>query len=87
MGKETQQGGKMTYTVKLTPDLRNLGTEGSLDTAVVNGVSIQRTVYLDVYNGTNRKIVAAKDGETFNDTMQTLVDLENSGHNFILLVD
>lgn len=86
MGKDPQ-GGKMTYTVKLTPDLRNLATEGSLDTAVVNGVSIQRTVYLDVYNGLNRKIVEARDGESFNDTMQTLVDLENSGHKFILLVD
>jgi hypothetical protein len=74
----------MSYTVKLTPDLRNLGTEASLDTSVVNGVSIQRTVYLDVYNGTNRKIVQLRDGATFDDTMQTLVDLENSGHKFIL---
>lgn len=74
----------MSYTVKLTPDLRNLGTEGSLDTSVVNGVSIQRTVYLDVYNGTDRKIVQVRDGATFDDTMQTLVDLENSGHKFII---
>ena len=74
----------MSYTVKLTPDLRNLGTEGSLDTSVVNGVSIQRTVYLDVYNGADRKIVQVRDGATFDDTMQTLADLENSGHKFIL---
>ena len=74
----------MSYTVKLTPDLRNLGTEGSLDTSVVNGVSIQRTVYLDVYNGADRKIVQVRDWATFDDTMQTLADLENSGHKFIL---
>ena len=74
----------MSYTVKLTPDLRNLGTEGSLDTSVVNGVSIQRTVYLDVYNGTDRKIVQVRDGATFDDVMQTLADLENSGHKFII---
>jgi hypothetical protein len=84
MGKNPQ-GGKMTYIVKLTPDLRNLATEGSLDTAVVAGNSIQRTVYLDVYNGTDRKIVEAKDGDSFDDTMQTLADLENSGHKFILV--
>jgi len=84
MGKDPQ-GGKMVYTVKLTPDLRNLATEGSLDTAVVAGVSIQRTVYLDVYNGTDRKIVSVKDGGTFDDVMQNLEDLENSGHKFIIL--
>lgn len=74
----------MTFTVKLTPDLRNVDTEGSMDTAVVDGFSLQRTVYLDVYNGMNRKVVQVRDGGTFNDTMQTLVDLENSGHKFIL---
>ena len=74
----------MTYTVKLTPSLRNLGTEGSLDTAVVGGKSIQRGVYLDVYNNTDRKIVQVLDGSVFNDTMQTLTDLQNSGHKFII---
>jgi hypothetical protein len=32
------------YTVKLNPNLRNLGTEGSLDTSILNGVSLQRTI-------------------------------------------
>jgi hypothetical protein len=32
------------HLVKLTPDLRNLGTEGSLDTSILNGVSLQRTM-------------------------------------------
>jgi hypothetical protein len=84
MGEDNHKEVKMTFTVKLTPDLRNVDTEGSMDTAVVDGFSLQRTVYLDVYNGMNRKVVQVRDGGTFNDTMQTLVDLENSGHKFIL---
>lgn len=59
------------YQVQLTPQLVNLGTEGSLDTAVVNGHSIQRTmVDIDVVNGTNRKKVGRlSDGNTFNDVV------------------
>jgi hypothetical protein len=68
------------YQIKITPSLVNATTEGSLDTALVNGVSIQRTAFVEVYNGTNRKIVAAVDGGTFNDTMQTLL----TAHNFII---
>mgnify|MGYP003418398137 CR=1 FL=1 len=60
-----------SYRLKLTPDLVNLGTEGSLDTSVSGGVSYQRTGYIDVYNSTNRKIVEVADGETFTDTMVT----------------
>jgi hypothetical protein len=51
------------YSLKLTPDLVNPGSEGSLDTSLVNGVSIQRTAnmleVLDL-NG-NRKVVSLKD--------------------------
>ena len=61
-----------TYTLKLTPTIRPLGTEGNLDTAVVNGASIQRTGFIEVPNGTTRKIVAVKDGVTFDDVMQTI---------------
>lgn len=64
-----------TYTFSVTPDLRNMSTEGGLDTSLLNGLSIQRTGYLEVYNGTDRKIVVVNDGEEFNDTMQTLEDL------------
>lgn len=64
-----------TYTLVLTPELRNLATEGSLDTSLLNGVSLQRTGYIEVYNGSNRKIVEVMDGESFNDTMQTLSSL------------
>jgi hypothetical protein len=63
-----------TYTLKLTPDLRNLSTEGGLDTSVSSGVSAQRTGYIEVNSGNNRKIVEVKDGETFTDTMQTITD-------------
>jgi hypothetical protein len=69
-----------TYTLKLTPDLRNLSTEGGLDTSVSltgvgnSGVSAQRTGYIEVNSGSNRKIVEVKDGETFTDTMQTITN-------------
>jgi nitrate reductase NapAB chaperone NapD len=42
---------------------------------LLNGVSLQRTGYLEVYNSSNRKIVVVNDGETFNDTMETLSSL------------
>lgn len=72
-----------TYTLDLSPALVNMSTEGGLDTAILNGNSLQRTAYLEVYNNNDRKIVAVRDGGTFTDTMQTITDLSNSGHNFI----
>jgi hypothetical protein len=56
-----------TFTVGLTPALRNLATEGSLDTAVVNGVSIQRTVNM-ITVGDDKIVVNVVDGGSFNDT-------------------
>ena len=57
------------YSIKLTPDLIDPTTEGSLDSSILNGRSIQRTVnMLEVENTGNRKVVAAVDGDTFNDT-------------------
>lgn len=64
-----------TYTLVLTPALRNLATEGGLDTAVLNGVSLQRSGYIEVYNNSDRKIVEVMDGESFTDDMQTITDL------------
>lgn len=58
-----------SYTMKVTPTLRHMATEGGLDTSVTNGVSIQRSGYIDVYNSTNRKIVSKIDGTVFDDTM------------------
>lgn len=60
------------YTLKLTPALINMASEGSMDTSVSAGVSAQRTGYIEVHNSTNRKIVSVKDGVVFNDTMQTI---------------
>jgi hypothetical protein len=64
-----------TYTLDLSPALVNMSTEGGLDTAILNGNSIQRTGYIEVKNGANRKIVEVRDGDSFNDTMETLADL------------
>ena len=66
------------YTVDLTPSLRNFTTEGGLDTAVVNGNSIQRTAnMLLVVNGNDRKMVGNRaDNGSFNDTVETLRDLD-----------
>lgn len=64
-----------TYTLNLTPALRNLSTEGGLDTAInSNGNSIQRTGYIEVYNNNDRKIVQVADGASFTDTMQVITD-------------
>ena len=54
------------YRIKLTPDLINLHGEGSQDTAVMDGVSIQRTAYLDVEETGKRKIATGVDGTIFD---------------------
>jgi|APGre2960657373_1045057.scaffolds.fasta_scaffold01152_12 hypothetical protein len=73
-----------TYTLALTPTLRNLGTEGSLDTSVVNGVSVQRTGYIETVDGTDRKVLELIDGEVFTDVPETLTDYSNgSGGTWI----
>lgn len=77
-----------TYHLKLTPDLVNLGTEGSLDTSVVNGVSAQRTGYIEVVNASDlqkRMVWEIADGGAFNDTLQTLTTTSNgAGGTFIV---
>jgi hypothetical protein len=67
------------YTMKLTPTFRHEGTEGGLDTSVVNGVSAQRTGYIEVYNSGKRKIVSKVDGTVFNDTMALWNDANQPG--------
>jgi hypothetical protein len=59
-----------TYTVKLTPDLVNRDTEASLDTAVVAGVSIQRTMNgILLYSGTDYRMFGnLADGDTIDDS-------------------
>ena len=73
-----------TYTLNLSPALVNLASEGGLDTSVYMGNSLQRTAYVEVHSGANRKIVEVKDGGSFDDTMQTLTSLSNAGHSFIV---
>ncbi len=65
------------YTLKLTPTLVNMGTEGSLDTTVTDGVSLQRTGFMEVSTEDGRKIVECNDGDTFDDTMETIADHDN----------
>lgn len=68
----------VNYTVKLTPDEVNIGTEGYLDTSVVDGVSIQRTMNsIIVKNGNNQKVVGnLKDGDTFDTRMENTTDYD-----------
>lgn len=65
------------YSIKLTPDLRNMSTEGSLDTSLLNGKSLQRTFHdLDVIiDGNRKKVGNFKDGDTFNDSFGDLGDV------------
>lgn len=62
------------YQLVLTPQLVAPNTEGSMDTSILNGVSIQRTGYIEVYNSGKRKIVEPKDGGTFTDTIPVWSD-------------
>lgn len=59
-----------SYMVELTSDVKTIVSEGSLDTSVVGGYSIQRTFNdLMVKNGGNRKMVGRlADGASYDDT-------------------
>lgn len=77
------------YQVSLTPDIIKIDSEGSLDTSLLNGKSIQRTMnFLMITNGEDRKIVGQlQDGETTDDVIQTIDDVESlevSNQIFIL---
>jgi hypothetical protein len=56
------------FIVNLSPDVTNMATEGGLDTSLLNGKSLQRTLNgVMVVNGENRKMVGRlADGEQFN---------------------
>lgn len=76
------------YLLKLTPNLVNLGTEGSLDTSVTNGVSAQRTGYIEVVNTSDlqqRMVWEINDGVTFNNTYQTLLTTPNGAGGFFIV--
>jgi hypothetical protein len=57
------------YNIKLTPNFIDPTTEGSLDSSILNGKSLQRTFNMyEVDNAGSRKMISVKDGDTFNDT-------------------
>ena len=74
-----------TYTLNLTPALRNLATEGSLDTSVLAGVSLQRTGYVETVDSTGgRKVTEMNDGDSWTDVPQVPTDYDNgNGGNWI----
>jgi len=57
------------YNIKLTPTFIDPTTEGSLDSSILNGKSLQRTFNMyEVDNYGARKMISVKDGDTFNNT-------------------
>ena len=79
------------FNVDLSPNLVNLGTEGSLDTSVQNGNSLQRklTGVMVEFCG-NRKIVGRiDDGGQFNETIERVKDYagitKTIGDNYIFV--
>jgi hypothetical protein len=61
------------YVVELTPQLVNLATEGGLDTSVVNGRSLQRTVgMLETVDaqGHRKVVVNGRDGASFDNVVE-----------------
>jgi hypothetical protein len=57
------------YNIKLTPNFIDPTTEGSLDSSILDGKSLQRTFNMyEVDNAGIRKMISAKDGDTFNNT-------------------
>lgn len=75
-----------TYTVDLTPVVVTPVSEASLDTSVLNGLSLQRTKEsLLVVNGGDRKqLYRLADGETYDDTTFEVVvhDVPAGNPNF-----
>jgi len=65
------------YLVKLVPYELNFSTESGLDTSIINGVSKQRTVnVVETVTLSGRSLhMNQVDGSTFNDNVQTLVDV------------
>lgn len=79
------------FNVDLSPNLVNLGTEGSLDTSVQNGNSLQRklTGVMVEFCG-NRKVVGRiDDGGQFNETIERVKDYagitKTIGDNYIFV--
>jgi hypothetical protein len=60
----------ITYEVNLTPFLRNMATEGGLDTSVLGGVSLQRTANMVMTSncvGDLKMVGSRRDGGSYDD--------------------
>jgi hypothetical protein len=59
------------YEINLSPNITNPASEGSMDTSLMNGKSIQRTCNgMMIVNGVNRKMVGRlADGDTFDNAI------------------
>lgn len=81
------------FNVDLSPDLVNLGTEGSLDSAVTGGNSLQRklTGVMVENNGELKMVGRIDDGGMFDDAVAKVGDYENLtktlGSNFVFIND
>ena len=67
------------FNVNLHPNLVNLGTEGGLDSSVINGKSIQRTMHglMIVKNGERKIVGSLTDEEQFNDVIEDVSDYQD----------
>ena len=63
------------FIVNLSPDVVNMATEGSMDTSLLNGKSLQRTLTgVMVVSGANRKMVGRlADGDQFNNIIDGVI--------------
>ena len=79
------------YELELSPtNTPTEGGEGSLDTSLLDGNSIQRTGYITTVDGNgNTKTLNLKDGTAFNSTIQGLGDVlgitKTTGDNYIFV--
>ena len=79
------------YELELSPtNTPTEGGEGSLDTSLLDGNSIQRTGYITTVDGNgNTKTLNLKDGTAFNSTTQGLGDVlgitKTTGDNYIFV--
>lgn len=66
-----------TYNINLTPQLVNMATEGGLDTSILNGKSLQRTISMVPVSdceGDLKIIGNRKDGESFDNIVSSVED-------------
>jgi hypothetical protein len=66
------------FIVNLSPDVINMATEGSMDTSLLNGKSLQRTLTgVMVVSGENRKMVGRlADGDQFNNIIDGVTEAD-----------